>query len=252
MNVTRGSFDPLAHFSGVLMQQGAVQQDADWNEQSGGGRGFGIAKLPIAKPPFDDFAILLEATPIDVVDVDTANAQVVVAACAVDGRPLAVGQYVVVGGDGPAATGAIAVTGRITDLAHETRTLTLDAALAPLATATNLRARRLITYATQPDVPESERLVAGKQYQIYLDVWEQPITSLEDGSIRDVARDGPDTAPRTHVVWQIRALENPPAPPDGVPHRYVLLALATIEAGAAPTLVNAGPAYGSGSRTPTP
>ena len=31
---SRDSFDPLKHFSRVLMQQGRVQLDADWNEQT--------------------------------------------------------------------------------------------------------------------------------------------------------------------------------------------------------------------------
>src|SRR6266545_3561762 len=31
---TRGTFDPANHFSRVLMQQGRVQLDADWNEQT--------------------------------------------------------------------------------------------------------------------------------------------------------------------------------------------------------------------------
>ena len=30
---TRDLFDPTKHYSGVLMQQGRVQLDADWNEQ---------------------------------------------------------------------------------------------------------------------------------------------------------------------------------------------------------------------------
>src|SRR5438045_2587401 len=31
---TRDTFDPSKHFSRVLMQQGRVQLDADWNEQA--------------------------------------------------------------------------------------------------------------------------------------------------------------------------------------------------------------------------
>ena len=31
---TRDTFNPLKHFSRVLMQQGRVQLDADWNEQT--------------------------------------------------------------------------------------------------------------------------------------------------------------------------------------------------------------------------
>ena len=33
-DLTRESFNPLKHFSRVLMQQGRVQLDADWNEQA--------------------------------------------------------------------------------------------------------------------------------------------------------------------------------------------------------------------------
>ena len=32
---TRDLFDPTRHYSGVLMQQGRVQLDADWNAQDG-------------------------------------------------------------------------------------------------------------------------------------------------------------------------------------------------------------------------
>jgi hypothetical protein len=34
-DVTRSTFDPSLHYSAVLMQQGRVQLDADWNEQAG-------------------------------------------------------------------------------------------------------------------------------------------------------------------------------------------------------------------------
>src|SRR5215471_4466016 len=33
-DLTRNTFHPLKHFTRVLMQQGRVQLDADWNEQS--------------------------------------------------------------------------------------------------------------------------------------------------------------------------------------------------------------------------
>ena len=33
-DLTRDSFDPAKYFSRVLMQQGRVQLDADWNEQA--------------------------------------------------------------------------------------------------------------------------------------------------------------------------------------------------------------------------
>ena len=262
-----GSFDPLKHFSRVLMQQGAVQRDADWNEQAailqhlvrrlaanvfpdGGGRGFGITALNAANA-FDDFAIgagdywvdgilcELEATPVDVVGLDATKGRIVVDASTVDGTPFTVGQYVLVSGNGPRSSGAVEVTGRITASMDDTRTLALDADLAPLATATNLRAYRLVTYKTQRSgLPDSQPLVAGKQYQIYLDVWERAVTILDDGSIREVARDGPDTATRTQVMWQVRALEFAPQSPspDGTLHHYARLAVATLHDGEAPTL----------------
>src|SRR5215831_7419498 len=33
-DLTRDSFDPFKHYTRVLMQQGRVQLDADWNEQA--------------------------------------------------------------------------------------------------------------------------------------------------------------------------------------------------------------------------
>ena len=239
-DLTRRSFDPLKHFSRVLMQQGRVQLDADWNEQAAillhlvrrlaadvfpagfGGSGFHIAALDTKTALSDDFAISpgdfwvdgmlceLEATPVDVLSVDAAKSQIVVSAWTVDGMPFAVGQYLLVSGDDP-ATGAVEVTGKITALVYATATLTLDADLSTLKSAKNVRARRLVTYKAQPGgLPDAQRLVAGKQYQIYLDVWERLITSLEDDSIREVALNGPDTAARTQVVWQVRTLEFPP------------------------------------------
>src|SRR5712692_1604042 len=62
-------------------------------------------------------------------------------------------------------------------------------------------------YETQKDFPIlPEKLVTGAEYLVYLDVWERHITALEDDYIREKALDGPDTATRIKVVWQIRAI----------------------------------------------
>ena len=73
-DLTRNTFNPLKHFSRVLMQQGRVQLDADWNEQTaillhylrtlaadligpyGGGPGNGFL-ISQASPPSGDFLI---------------------------------------------------------------------------------------------------------------------------------------------------------------------------------------------------
>ena len=122
-DLTRNSFDPLKHFSRVVMQQGRVQLDADWNEQaaillhqiralaayalpSGGGDGFTIAPLDYKPLVTDDFALgpgsfwvggilcELASTPVAVASINVAQKQVIVAAWTVDGIEFSKGRYV--------------------------------------------------------------------------------------------------------------------------------------------------------------
>lgn len=50
---------------------------------------------------------------------------------------------------------------------------------------------------------------------VYLQVWERPVTAIEDPTIREVALGGPDTATRTRVDAQVRLL--PVTTPDPTP-----------------------------------
>ncbi len=59
------------------------------------------------------------------------------------------------------------------------------------------------SYKNQPYTPPPEDLASNKTYLAYLDVWERQITFIEDDSIREVALNGPDTATRGQVVWQV-------------------------------------------------
>jgi hypothetical protein len=65
----------------------------------------------------------------------------------------------------------------------------------------------------QLDLPSFEEHVAvrGKAgvYVVYLDVWERQITHLEDHEIKEVALGGVDTATRTKIIWQVKALRVP-------------------------------------------
>jgi hypothetical protein len=68
------------------------------------------------------------------------------------------------------------------------------------------------TYYEQPDThldsaAAGDRLPDGDPYVVYLVVWERHITAAEDPSIRERALgdNGPDTAARSKVVWQVRA-----------------------------------------------
>lgn len=66
-------------------------------------------------------------------------------------------------------------------------------------------------YGAQPDLPWPDGADPypglGGRYLFYLDVWERPITYLEDPAIREVALGGPDHGTRTKVIAQVRALE---------------------------------------------
>ncbi len=239
---TRDTFDPAKHFRGVLMQQGRVQLDADWNEQAaillhylqtlavdliglhgGPGDGFKIIELPPTPSEVkNDFAIenghyyvdgiLCElggmAVPISV--QPPSSGQVQVPTWVVDNLEFQERQYVEV--FDAAQQPPVPTPFQITKVDQAKMLLTLDTPLpGSISTARALRLRRITTYLTQPDypVPEGMKLHASTHYLVYLDVWERHISYLEDeGSIniREVALGGPDTATRAKVVWQVKVM----------------------------------------------
>jgi len=230
-DLTRNTFDPLKHYARVLMQQGRVQVDADWNEQAaillsflrnlaadwigphGGPKanlGFFITGLKDAPLDFNigpghyyvqGVPCYSESSPIAAVKVGNLPANQVQISpadrAAVAMRPNQSVAFQPSGGGAP-------VTARISRVeANNTVTLSNDLGAPTIGTLSLLL---LTTYMTQPDypVPVSERLVAGKTYQVYLDVWERVMTYIEDDSMREVALGGPDTAARTKIVWQVK------------------------------------------------
>jgi uncharacterized protein DUF6519 len=241
-DLTRNTFQPLKHFTRVLMQQGRVQLDADWNEQSSillrqihrlgadiigdhGGPadklGFMIVELSATRPGVVDFQIAdgdyyvdgilcqVETTAIPVYPVaaGTANAnnQMQVGAWNPDGLEFKAGQWV---NFFDAATGSGGSVMAITQADAPSRTLTFAGDLSGLFRSyTTPRLRRLVTYQTQPDYHPAEQAAAGR-YQVYLDVWERLITYVEDDSIREVALDGPDTAARSHLAAQVKIMKH--------------------------------------------
>jgi hypothetical protein len=63
-----------------------------------------------------------------------------------------------------------------------------------------------INVANQPALPGVALPNTPGLYVAYLDVWERPISAIQDPEIREVALGGPDTSTRTQVVWQVRLL----------------------------------------------
>lgn len=157
---SRHTFAPEKHFTRVLMQQGRVQLDANWNEQ---------------------MAILFHYLRTLAVDLIGSHAG------PGDGfkiRPLVDEDSNLVMHDFLIEEGHYYVQGILCE---------------------NERPR---AYTEQPDyvIAEAEKLLSGKTYLVYIDVWERHISSIEDDNIREVALGGPDTATRAQIVWLVKTL----------------------------------------------
>jgi hypothetical protein len=181
---TRMTFDPKKHYRGVLMQQGRVQLDADWNEQLAiqshrdetetrdviGGCG-----TPIDQP---GFTLITDASTLPAnVRSDLTKAKVL---------PLATGDFLI----GPGRYYVDGILCENEDYVLYTRQPNWpgdDPNAAP----------------SQPD-PEIKPIVDAGLYQVYLDVWTRHITALDDDSIREKALGGPDTTTRAKTIWQVK------------------------------------------------
>ena len=210
-DISRSTFDPGKHYSGVRQQQGRVSLDADWNEQadiashlaeteacdvigpSGAPKynaGFGI-QTPGAWAPATSFAV--GARIID----SNGHLEVAVAAgtsgATVPAWPTTVGASVADGTTGLkwqlAANDLVISAGR----------MYVDGILCELNGS--------VTYLTQPDYPAPPALPASGTSVVYLDVWERAITALEDPQILEVALGGPDTTTRTKTVSQVKFVD---------------------------------------------
>lgn len=164
---TRDTFNRHKHFSRVLMQQGRVQLDADWNEQT---------------------SILLHYL-----------------------RALAEDLIGPHGGPADGFKIAELVDDDANPIKHDFAVLGRHYYVRGILCENNVD----ITYKGQVDypVPQDQGLPEG-HHLVYLDVWEQHISYLEDEdqhrdepSIREVALGGPDTATRARVVWQVKTTE---------------------------------------------
>ena len=164
---TRDSFGPKKNFSAVLMQQGRVTLDADFNEQSAIERHHLRTALrdvigPFAAPAGADggFGLALDANNSLTIDK---------------------GRFYVDG---------ILVENEIENCTYKTQPDFQVPADDPLLQA----------------MSGQGNTDASLSFWAYLDAWERHISSLEDDSISEKALGGPDTCTRAKVTWQIRAL----------------------------------------------
>jgi DNA-binding beta-propeller fold protein YncE len=245
-DLTRTSFDAPRHFSGVRMQQGRVQLDADWNEQLDiqghrdqvaaldiigpngvpkAGGGFRVHVVPDGSDLLLDPGRMWVDGTLCELEAETTTASLSDAAVltvdtvVLDGIALAVHDWVLL----TDSTGNVSMA-RLAAVDIEKLQLTLDSE--PTGLTGELRLTRIVSYTTQPDLiapqfttapdpsaPPRLTLDSGT-YLAYLDVFQRTITALEAPEIREVALGGPDTATRSRTVWQLRLLPLADAPAD--------------------------------------
>ncbi len=180
---SRRIFRRNKHYSGVLMQQGRVQLDADWNEQ---------------------LDLQLYRTETEAIDV--------IGRC---GVPRENGGFEI--GPGPGgqdltiSAGRIYVDGLLCEL-EESSTYTTQPYL-PNPELTSV----ITSPPTSPPGPTRRLNLNDGHYVVFLDAWQQERTALDDQLIREVALGGPDSTTRIQNVWQIKllpvAIASPPVSP---------------------------------------
>lgn len=172
---SRNTFRPDSHYSGVLMQQGRVLLDSDWNEQVAiSNHYFRLLASdligPYGGPTLNcGFRVLIKND----ADIPPKLSETVLT----DNFWIGPGRYYVDG------------------LLCENDGFKL---YAPPLEGTGI---------SQSDfIPE--RLTGNEPRLVYLDVWERHVTALEDQAIREVALgpQGPDTSTRVKIVWQVKTV----------------------------------------------
>jgi hypothetical protein len=160
---SRDTFDKSRNYSGVLMQQGRVQLDADWNEQA---RIILHLLRALAADLFGPFGGP-KPPGFRISDVKPKNGRL----------------------DFTISRGHYYVDGILCDAAADA------------------------SYSDQPYFPWGAAAEPARFYLpdppflVYLDVWERFVSAVEDPSLREVALNGPDTAGRTQVVFQVKAVK---------------------------------------------
>lgn len=167
---SRQIFDPKKHHNGVLLQQGRVLLDADWNEE---------------------IEILGHHERTEMRDI--------IGGC---GGPAGNAGFRLEAGTlqqpGPFGSG-LAIDQYAQDLMLSAGRYYVDGIL--------IENEQRIRVASQPDLPperDATPFSTEGHYVAYLDVWDRHITAIDDPSIREVALGGPDTTTRARTVWQVK------------------------------------------------
>ena len=171
-DISRQRFNPANDFSSVLMQQGRVQLDADWNEWN---------------------EILDRRWRSETIDI--------IGRCVVPLETPAGFEIELSGGSMTIGRGRIYVHGLQAEN-HGDGNLEFDPILA------ESRGIDPLPYEKQPYYKDPEPLPeAGGPHLVYLDVWEREVTYVEDPNLVENAV-AVDTTSRLQTAWQVRVLSN--------------------------------------------
>jgi nitrous oxidase accessory protein NosD len=178
---SRQRFDPKNDFSGVLMQQGRVQLDADWNElveildrRSRTETTDIIGRCVVPKETPDGFEISISISTGDNKEMKIGRGRIYVDGLLVDNR------HEIVRSDG------------------EKEKVEFDPILAE-EYGTNP-----IKYKEQPYFPNAPSLPEGNgPHLVYIDAWQREVTYLEKPDLIEKAV-GVDTTTRLQTVWQVK------------------------------------------------
>jgi hypothetical protein len=199
---SKDTFEVTKHFTRVLMQQGRVQLDADWNEQASillhylqtlAADLIGPSGGPTDSLGFE-IKVRSQPSPLLLQDLLIGPGRYYVDGILCENEPSALG------------------TAPYVQNQNEIKFVG-DVIAAGIATDRNMKrgiwdsAQGRVTYFRQPSYPIDPQDHLPSLLLVYLDVWERNICFLEDPDIREVALGGPDTATRAKLVWQVRVFE---------------------------------------------
>src|SRR6266851_4095747 len=171
-DISRQRFNPANNFNSVLMQQGRVQLDADWNEWN---------------------EILDRRWRSETIDI--------IGRCVVPRELPDAFAIALNGGNITIGRGRIYVDGLQAEN-HGTGDLEFDPILA------ESRGLDPLPYDKQPYFPNAPAApTEGGPHLVYIDVWEREVTSVENPDLVENAV-GVDTTSRLQTVWQVRVLPN--------------------------------------------
>lgn len=177
-DLSRFTFRPWRDFLGVVMQQGRVQLDADWNEL---------------------VSQMVRRMQVGALDTFAQNAGMETAGRAVVPRSTPGGFKIeAAGGALTIGVGRMYIDGVLAEN-HGGKPLAWDPRIGEEVGGT------AVAYMAQPYYPEPPSLPTGGPHLAYLDVWQREVTYLQESELLEKAV-GVDTTARLQTVWQVKLL----------------------------------------------